>query len=76
LFAKERFSVSEGYATKAACLNGVESNRVHGKAFFNLKASNGQIIGSSEMYETEASQRNPQTPYPGSSHSTHFHKNM
>ncbi len=28
------------------------------KAFFNLKASNGQIIGSSEMYETEASRDN------------------
>ena len=63
---------SEGYATKAACLNGVESVRknatddsryerktsTNGKAFFNLKASNGQIIGSSEMYETEASRDN------------------
>lgn len=58
--------VSEGYATKAACENGIESvkkNAVeldrfdkkvssNGKYYFNLKASNGQIIGSSEMYES------------------------
>lgn len=57
---------SEGYTTKAACLNGVESVKVNsqddsrfdrrrasnGKPYFNLRASNGQIIGSSEMYES------------------------
>ncbi|MCC9017422.1 YegP family protein [Flavobacterium lipolyticum] len=57
---------SEGYTTKAACLNGVESVRINsqddsrfdrressnGRPYFNLRASNGQIIGSSEMYET------------------------
>jgi uncharacterized protein YegP (UPF0339 family) len=26
--------------------------------YFNLKATNGQIIGTSEMYETEASCKN------------------
>jgi uncharacterized protein len=55
---------SEGYYTKAACLNGIESvqkNGIHdfnysrntstnGKYYFNLKANNGQIIGTSEMY--------------------------
>ena len=59
---------SEGYSTKAACLNGVESvkknaaeNRFEsktsesGKFHFVLKATNGQVIGSSQMYEAETS---------------------
>lgn len=59
--------VSEGYASKASCLNGVESvrknalNDAHyerkqaksGKPMFNLKASNGQVVGTSELYDTE-----------------------
>jgi uncharacterized protein YegP (UPF0339 family) len=63
---------SEGYSTKSACLNGIESVKKNsqedarferktssnGKPFFNLKASNGQVIGSSEMYESEASRDN------------------
>lgn len=63
---------SEGYKTKAACNNGIESVRKNavedkrydrleaknGKPYFNLKATNGQIIGSSEMYESEASREN------------------
>ncbi|APA00014.1 YegP family protein [Flavobacterium commune] len=63
---------SEGYATKAACENGIESVRKNaqedgrfdrkessnGKFYFNLKASNGQIIGNSEMYESLASMEN------------------
>ena len=58
---------SEGYTTKTACLNGIESVKKNaaiegrfeikeaknGKPFFNLKASNGQIIGSSQMYASE-----------------------
>lgn len=58
---------SEGYTTKSACLNGIESVRKNGpvearfeikvakngKPFFNLKASNGQVIGSSQMYASE-----------------------
>ncbi len=58
---------SEGYTTKTACLNGVESVRKNavvperfevkvaknGKPFFNLKASNGQVVGSSQMYASE-----------------------
>lgn len=63
---------SEGYTTKAACDNGIESVRKNspedgrydrkessnGKYYFNLKATNGQIIGSSEMYESVASREN------------------
>jgi uncharacterized protein YegP (UPF0339 family) len=60
---------SEGYTTKVACQNGIDSVKknsqddarferktsTNGKAYFNLKATNGQIIGSSEMYESESS---------------------
>ena len=63
---------SEGYATKAACDNGIESVKKNsqvderfdkleaknGNFYFNLKATNGQIIGSSEMYESVASRDN------------------
>lgn len=63
---------SEGYTTKAACLNGIESVKknsqddkrfdrkesVNGKPFFSLTATNGQIIGKSEMYESVASREN------------------
>ena len=63
---------SEGYSSKAACTNGIESVRKNaeddarferkessnGKYFFNLKASNGQVVGSSQMYESEASRDN------------------
>ena len=63
---------SEGYSSKSACQNGIESVRKNaqddskferktssnGKLYFNLKASNGQVIGNSEMYESEASREN------------------
>ncbi|WP_316809816.1 YegP family protein [Pedobacter heparinus] len=63
---------SEGYTTKSACNNGIESVRKNsqddskferktssnGKPYFNLKASNGQAIGNSEMYESESSRDN------------------
>ncbi|UUC43844.1 YegP family protein [Flavobacterium cerinum] len=63
---------SEGYTAKAGCTNGIESVRKNaqlderferktssnGKPFFNLKASNGQIIGTSEMYESVAARDN------------------
>jgi len=63
---------SEGYTTKAACMNGIESVKKNcqvearfekkvasnGKPFFNLKATNGQIIGSSQMYATEKNMLN------------------
>ena len=60
---------SEGYTTKSNCTNGIASVKrnsqddskfekktaSNGKAYFNLKATNGQIIGTSQMYESEAS---------------------
>lgn len=63
---------SEGYSTKAACENGIESvmknapddgrydrkTSSNGKDYFNLKAGNGQIIGTSEMYESKAAMEN------------------
>ena len=63
---------SEGYAAKDGCKNGIESVRKNapddanyerktsssGKYHFNLKAGNGQIIGSSEMYESVSSRDN------------------
>lgn len=63
---------SEGYTTKASCDNGIASVRknapddskydrktsANNKSYFNLKAGNGQIIGTSEMYESESSREN------------------
>jgi uncharacterized protein YegP (UPF0339 family) len=63
---------SEGYTTKAGCDNGIESVRKNsqvderfdklesknGKVYFSLKATNGQIIGISEMYESVAARDN------------------
>lgn len=60
---------SEGYANKAGCQNGIESVRknaisddrfevrtaTNGKDYFVLKAGNGQVIGSSQMYGDHAS---------------------
>ncbi len=63
---------SEGYGDKNGCANGIESVRKHAQAdanferktakdgspYFNLKASNGQIIGKSEMYSGDAARDN------------------
>lgn len=63
---------SEGYTTKANCENGIESVRKNspddskydrkassnGKYYFNLKATNGQVIGTSEMYESDSGREN------------------
>ena len=63
---------SEGYTTKAACINGAESVKKNatdekrfeklvaknGKPYFTLKATNGQIIGSSQMYASERNRNN------------------
>jgi uncharacterized protein len=60
---------SEGYSSKPNCQSGIESVKnnsqddskydrktsANGKFYFNLKATNGQIIGTSEMYESESS---------------------
>lgn len=63
---------SEGYTTKTACLNGIASVKKNapedgryerkeaknGAPYFNLKAGNGQVIGTSEMYSSEAARDN------------------
>jgi uncharacterized protein YegP (UPF0339 family) len=63
---------SEAYTTKPACLNGINSVKTNatddnryerkessnGKPYFNLKAGNGQVIGTSELYESEAGREN------------------
>jgi uncharacterized protein YegP (UPF0339 family) len=63
---------SQVYATKQAAENGITSVRENGVAasafdkkvsaggqpFFTLRASNGQIIGTSEMYSSEAARDN------------------
>lgn len=63
---------SEGYTTKAACLNGAESVKKNvvdekrfekmvaknGKPYFTLKATNGQVIGQSQMYASERNRDN------------------
>jgi len=63
---------SEGYKAKSGCTNGIESVRKNsqndsnyerlqsksGKPYFNLKASNGQVIGTSEMYESTSGMEN------------------
>jgi uncharacterized protein YegP (UPF0339 family) len=63
---------SEGYTNKSGCENGIESVRTNAtnddryerkvskndKHFFVLKAGNGQVIGTSEMYEAVAGMEN------------------
>jgi uncharacterized protein YegP (UPF0339 family) len=63
---------SEGYKQKASALNGIDSVRKNatiddcferkdttsGKPMFNLKASNGQVIGTSEVYSSNAARDN------------------
>ncbi len=63
---------SEGYTTKAGCMYGIESVRENSqhdqrferkqsknaKHYFNLKATNGQIIGTSELYEASSGMEN------------------
>ncbi len=63
---------SQAYKDRAGCKNGIESVRKHsakdtffekktstdGKAYFVLKASNGQVIGTSQRYSSPASCNN------------------
>ena len=63
---------SEGYKAKSGCTNGIESVKKNsaseanfekkqsssGKFMFNLKSSNGQVVGTSEAYETAAARDN------------------
>jgi len=62
---------SQGYASKATCKNGIESIKKNaqvekyfeqkisdnGKFYFTLKARNGQVIGTSQMFTTEAAKK-------------------
>jgi uncharacterized protein YegP (UPF0339 family) len=64
--------VSQGYSTKNACDNGIDSVRKnssddtffdrnvasHGQHYFTLKAANGQVIGTREMYTTNEAMEN------------------
>lgn len=64
----ETILASEGYTSKPGCLKGIDAvkvnakdaskfdrkNSINAKYYFNLKSSNGQIIGTSEMYQTLA----------------------
>ncbi|SCB72269.1 hypothetical protein GA0116948_10142 [Chitinophaga costaii] len=57
---------SEGYIAKSSCKNGIESVRknaplderyerktsTNGKDYFVLKAANGEVIGTSHLYES------------------------
>lgn len=63
---------SEGYSSKDGCKNGIDSVRtnapndarydrkvsINGKYYFNLTASNGQVIGTSELYESTTGRDN------------------
>ncbi len=63
---------SQGYADKSGCKNGIDSVKknstddgryerklsTNNKFYFNLLAGNGQVIGTSEMYESESSRDN------------------
>ena len=63
---------SEGYSSKAGCINGIESVKnnaaddknferktaINGKFFFNLRAGNNQVIGTSEMYNEASGREN------------------
>jgi len=63
---------SEGYKQKASAVNGIDSVRKNaidearferkesgsGKPMFNLKASNGQVIGTSETYSSGSARDN------------------
>lgn len=63
---------SQGYKDKPGAQNGIESVKKNGgdeknfeikeaadgRKHFNLKASNGQIIGSSQMYKSDSGLKN------------------
>jgi len=63
---------SQGYASKAGCMNGVESVKKNsqddskfirleakdGRPYFDLIADNKQVIGTSQMYKSKESMEN------------------
>ncbi len=64
----EKILASEGYLTQTSCKVGIEAVKLNapfdfrydrktatgGQHYFNLKSSNGQVIGVSEMYSSVA----------------------
>ena len=68
----ETILASQGYKSKASAKNGIESVRKNagrngaieerksrnGKLYFVVKASNGQVVGTSEQYNSPASYKN------------------
>ena len=68
----ENILASEGYTAKASAENGIESVKENApkeeryekketaaaKYMFNLKASNGQVIGTSQSYESTSGRDN------------------
>ena len=68
----ENVLASEGYSAKASAQNGVESvmknckdencfevkTSESGKGYFNLKSTNGQVIGRSQMYASTDGAKN------------------
>lgn len=62
----EKVLASEGYTAKSSCQNGIESVKtnapydsryerktsVNNNYYFNLTSTNGQVIGTSELYST------------------------
>jgi len=62
----------QGYKTKKSCENGVASvgknggdegrfeikEAADGRKYFNLKAGNGEVIGTSQMYKSESGLKN------------------
>lgn len=61
--------MSEGYTSKSGCMNGILSAKMNGqddrsydkrttsngKMYFNIKAGNGMVIGTSQMFNNENS---------------------
>lgn len=63
---------SEGYTSKEGCKNGIEAVKIYsiddsrfdrrsatnGGYYFNLRAKNGEIIGTSEIYQSKNGMEN------------------
>ena len=68
----ENILASEGYKAKASATNGIESVKKNaaddarfekketagGKYMFNLKSTNGQVVGTSQSYESASGRDN------------------
>ena len=68
----ENILASEGYKAKASAMNGIESVKTNsadearfekketasGKYMFNLKSTNGQVVGTSQSYESASGRDN------------------